>query len=339
VSFYENDSFLGKVTNSPYSLVWSNAPSGHYALFARAVDDVDHSAVSPPVHVTVTNPMPVVTIISPTNGSKFLAGGNLTFAATATEVGGTIASVAFYNGNHLLGSESNSPYSVTWTNVPKGTYELYAVATDTTGNKGYASVAIAVTNPLPSVSITTPTNRSTFLAGANISIAAAATEIGGTISNVAFYAGSHFLGSLSNSPYSVTWSNAPKGGFELTAVATDTAGNKAYASVNILVTNPVPTVSITSPTNGSSFPSGSNIAVTATAAETGGTIKSVTFYEFNHSLGTVTKSPYSITWTNVPTGNYDIYAVALDTLGQTAAAGVNISASNGPPPVAAVVKH
>jgi hypothetical protein len=278
VSFYENDSFLGSVSNSPYSLVWSNVTSGHYALFARAVDDVDHSAVSAPVHVTVTNPVPVVTIISPTNGSKFVAGANITFAATATETGGTIASVAFYDGSHLLGTESNSPYMVTWTNVPKGTYELYAVATDTAGNKGYASVAIAVTNPMPSVTITAPTNGSAFLAGANINIAATATETGGTISNVAFYAGSHFLGSLSSSPYSVTWSNAPKGSFELTAVATDTAGNKGYASVNILVTNPVPTVTITSPTNNSSFPAGANITVTATATETGGTIKSVTFY-------------------------------------------------------------
>jgi hypothetical protein len=237
VSFYENDDFLGKVTNSPYSLVWSNAHTGHYALFARAVDAVDHSAVSAPVHVTVTNPMPGVTITSPTNGSKFPAGANIKIAATATETGGTILNVAFYDGSHLLGTLSNSPYSLTWANVPKGAYELYAVATDTVGNKGYASVGIAVTNPVPVVTITSPTNGNKFPAGANIKIAATATEMGGAISNVTFFAGTHSLGTVTNSPYSVTWTNVPAGTYDVSAVATDTIGQKAYAEIDIGVTN------------------------------------------------------------------------------------------------------
>jgi Bacterial Ig domain len=58
VSFYANDDFLGKVTNSPYTLTWTNARPGHIAIFARAVDQVDQSTFSAPAHITVTNSGP-----------------------------------------------------------------------------------------------------------------------------------------------------------------------------------------------------------------------------------------------------------------------------------------
>jgi hypothetical protein len=55
VSFYANDDFLGKVTNSPYTLTWTNARPGHYAVFARAVDQADQSTFSAAAHISVTN--------------------------------------------------------------------------------------------------------------------------------------------------------------------------------------------------------------------------------------------------------------------------------------------
>ena len=61
VSFYANDNFLGKVTSKPYSLTITNKYPGHFALFARAVDSVDQSTVSAPVHITVNSAPPVTT--------------------------------------------------------------------------------------------------------------------------------------------------------------------------------------------------------------------------------------------------------------------------------------
>jgi Bacterial Ig domain len=55
VSFYANDEFLGKTTNSPYSLTWTNARPGRFAVFARAVDQVGQSAISAAAHITLTN--------------------------------------------------------------------------------------------------------------------------------------------------------------------------------------------------------------------------------------------------------------------------------------------
>ena len=140
VSFYANDDFLGRATNSPFSLVWSNPPSGHFSLFARAVDQFGRSALSAPVHITVTDLKPIVTLTSPTNGSHFTAHQDIPLTADAQDPDGndTIASVSFYANNHLVGTATSAPYSLVWSNAPRGAFTLRAVATDNSGDKGYS---------------------------------------------------------------------------------------------------------------------------------------------------------------------------------------------------------
>jgi hypothetical protein len=140
VSFYANDNFLGKVTTSPYSLVWTNPPGGKFSLFARAVDQFDRSALSAPVHITVTDIDPVVTLTSPTNGANFVVHQNIHLAADASDPdpSQSIASVSFYANDHLLGTATTSPYSLVWSNAPSGFFALRAVAKDQSGDKGYS---------------------------------------------------------------------------------------------------------------------------------------------------------------------------------------------------------
>ena len=89
--------------------------------------------------------------------------------------------------------------------------------------------------------------------------------------------------------------------------------------------NNAPSVNITQPTENQFFNPNSNINITATAADTDGTISKVQFYEGSNLLGTVTASPYSFTWNNVPSGNYTLTAVATDDAGSsTTSAAVNI---------------
>jgi hypothetical protein len=150
VSFFANDEFLGKVTNSPYTLTWSNAHAGHYALFARAVDNLNQSAVSTPVDITVTTVLPVVAITSPTNGQNFTAHQDIPIDATVTDASSaaSIAKVTFYANNHVLGTVTNAPYQIVWSNAPAGFYGLEAAATDNVGQKAYSkTVVINVSRP------------------------------------------------------------------------------------------------------------------------------------------------------------------------------------------------
>lgn len=157
VSFYANDNFLGRDTNSPYSLVWSNPPSGHFVLFARAVDQFGRSVLSAPVHITVTDVDPIVKLTSPTNGANFLVHTDIALAADASDpdTNASITAVHFYANDHLLGTATNAPYSLIWSNAPGGLFALRAVAEDNTGDKGYSKPVFINVTPFPHKMIST----------------------------------------------------------------------------------------------------------------------------------------------------------------------------------------
>jgi chitinase len=90
-------------------------------------------------------------------------------------------------------------------------------------------------------------------------------------------------------------------------------------------------VSITSPINGAAFAAGTNITITAIAADSDGTVASVEFHEGTNVLGNVANSPYSFTWNNVAAGTYTLTADATDNLGQKTTSGsVTITVTAGP---------
>lgn len=94
-----------------------------------------------------TNVPPVVSITSPSNGTTYLKGDNITFTASASDPDGTISLVEFYDGNILLGSVTSAPYDYTWTNLPAGTHQITAYATDDFGVTT-ASQAITIYDPV-----------------------------------------------------------------------------------------------------------------------------------------------------------------------------------------------
>ncbi|HXQ37687.1 MAG TPA: Ig-like domain-containing protein, partial [Anaerolineales bacterium] len=62
--------------------------------------------------------------------------------------------------------------------------------------------------------------------------------------------------------------------------------------------NAPPAISLTSPTNNSSYSNPSSITLSASASDTDGTISKVEFFEGANKLGEVTTSPYNFTWSN-----------------------------------------
>jgi hypothetical protein len=140
VSFFADDDFLAKVTNAPYSITWTNARPGRHMLFARAVDNLNQSVLSSAVDITVTDILPSVDITTPTNGENFTAHEDIPISADVKDANtdATIESVSFYGNGRLLGSVTNAPYSIVWSNVPAGFYSLQAAAEDNSGQHGYS---------------------------------------------------------------------------------------------------------------------------------------------------------------------------------------------------------
>jgi hypothetical protein len=126
------------------------------------------------VYVKDAVPTPAVSITNPADGTTFSQGSNITFAATASEAGGTINKVEFFENNTLLGQVLTSPYSFTWNNVQAGDYTIIAKAQDALGQYATHSIAIHVT-------ATTSTS-------------------GWSLSGNASTTSSHFLGTTDNNP-------------------------------------------------------------------------------------------------------------------------------------------
>ena len=92
-----------------------------------------------------------------------------------------------------------------------------------------------------------------------------------------------------------------------------------------------PTVSITDPTHGATL-TAANLHITASATDCDGTVTQVGFYQGNTLLGEVVSAPFALTWSNVPSGNYVLTAVALDEQGLSATSAPVAITVIAPPP-------
>lgn len=92
----------------------------------------------------ISNKAPSVSLSAAVGSDK----SSITFTVTASDSDGTIANVAFYVGNTLVGTATSSPYKLTVSGVPAGTYSLIAKATDNSGlTNASAFVTLSVAGP------------------------------------------------------------------------------------------------------------------------------------------------------------------------------------------------
>jgi Bacterial Ig domain len=96
---------------------------------------------------------PTVSITSPASGASFAAPATIAIAADATDNDGSVTQVQFYSGATLIGTSTTSPFGMTWSNVPAGSYTLTAKATDNSGavtaSRSVATTVTATTPPPP----------------------------------------------------------------------------------------------------------------------------------------------------------------------------------------------
>jgi hypothetical protein len=148
VDFFSNGQLVGSDTTSPYQSTWSSVPPGTYNLTAVATDDSGATTTSATATVIVTatpaNQPPSVSITDPAPDAAFTAPATIAIGANASDGDGTLSRVDFHAGTQLIGTDTTSPYSVTWNDVAAGTYALTAVATDDDGATT-SSAAVTVT--------------------------------------------------------------------------------------------------------------------------------------------------------------------------------------------------
>ena len=336
VTFYSGPTQIGQRMAAPFTLVYTPPAVGNYTISAVAVDDKGAQAGSNNVVVMVapaTNAAPTVSLsASPTVAP---VGQPTTLTATASDSDGTISKVQFYNGNTMIGQVAAAPYKLTWTPPAAGQYTLTAVAFD---NFNAQTTSSAVTflsndgrqNTAPTITLSSST--ASLTVGQSATLSAVAQDADGNVSKVEFFNGFTLIGTDTTSPYSATFTPAAAGTYTLSAKASDnqnatTTSNTVTITVAAAPGGGTPTataprisLALSNPTQpGTLVTPNSVVTLTGTAsAVSPNTVSRVQFYMNGALIGTDTTSPYTATATLPSAGNYDFYAVVIDSAGQTA---------------------
>ncbi|MFA6984817.1 MAG: Ig-like domain-containing protein [Arenimonas sp.] len=347
VKFYSGLALLYTDTSAPYTMTYPSAPAGTYKLKAVATDNLGATTTSSTVNISVTtgNAAPTVSLTSPSSGASATAPASFSLAANAADSDGSIASVAFYSGSTLLGSDSASPYTWEYSSVPAGSYALTAKATDNAGavtTSGTVNVSVTATgNAAPTVSLTSPSGGDSAVAPASFSLSANAADSDGTVSKVEFHSNGALINTDTSAPFAYSYENLAAGSYALTAIATDDGGaTTTSATVTVTATtdptNAAPTVSLTSPTDGGSSAAPADVLLKAIASDSDGTVAAVQFWSNGVLVWTDTVAdPYRRQLTELPAGIYEFKAVAIDNDGASTSSGpvmYTVTGLTEPPP-------
>jgi len=320
VQFFANNVSLGVVTAAPYTVSWTPTAAGTVNLKVVATDSLGITGTST-VQITVTRPAvpPTVSIVSP--GMNLTVGlqTTLTFTATANDADGSVASVKFLANGSLLATKTAAPYTTTFTPPQAGVYTIIAQATDNDGNvtDSLPQVITVLDSNAPVVALRNPATDTTISADSSLLLSARATNNGGIISRVEFYAGSTLLATTTAAPYTFVWRPSAAGTYQIRALAYDGVGMAVSSAVSSVTVGPrvLPVgsiyVRITSPFSGSTVAAFRNITyVVDTNLASTSAKPQVDFYFNGFNQETVSSAPFQTTFNWVTPGAYEFYAVA-----------------------------
>ena len=300
---------------------------------------------------TAGNVLPTVqlTVLQPTNDLVALrhlpSPSDLQFGLSATDSDGAIQKIElFSNKTNLLGSVTAESGTIDLINVPTGRYEVTAIATDDAGGTRTSTppIVIIIDTP-PTVSLLTPKDGDKFSGTSPVVVLTSTVgDIDGTVVRVDYFQEKNLVAS-STTPennFQGTWSTTVRGNFNFTAVAYDDLGNSSTsAPVKITIdSNIAPTVKILTPnaTNSMVYTAPATIPFTFEAADSDGSVDHLELYEgaSTNKLAVIPGAgPLSVTLSNVPAGQHDYYAIAIDNLGaraQSATVSVVVAGNQAP---------
>ncbi|MDX2151771.1 MAG: S8 family serine peptidase [Bryobacteraceae bacterium] len=188
-------------------------------------------AVAAALNTTVSTDTtaPSVRFVSPAAGAT--VSGTITVSVSASDnIGVTGLTVTVDGGS----STSASTFVLDTTKYADGPHTLAATARDAAGNTATSSITITVKNAPadttpPTVTITSPASGSVLQANSTFT-AVASDNV--AVAKVEFFLNGSPAGSVAAAPYTVRYNSRKlgKGSYTLTAVATDTSGNRTTSS-------------------------------------------------------------------------------------------------------------
>ena len=89
----------------------------------------------------IDNEIPTCSIKNPVNGAGFIEGATITIKVNVGDTDSSITKVEFYRNGSLIGQDTSSPYTYSWSDVTEGSYLLTAKVFD----NGMSKISVPVT--------------------------------------------------------------------------------------------------------------------------------------------------------------------------------------------------
>ncbi len=272
------DAFDPETGNVSHAVQWSSSISGQLGtgalvyvqllpgdqVITATIVDSDNNSATSSVSITVlANNAPTLNIHSPYAGQTIIEGQVLNAFADAFDVedGGLIHDVVWTsNIDGEIGTGANIPLILS-----VGSHVITATVTDMYGKSASQSVTVNVVfNNLPVVIVTSPITGSSTIEGEPLNLTVIATDVeDGTISDQVRWR-SDLQGDLGMG--TTVPVNLVVGVHNISATVTDLLGKTTTQNVTLTVEfNNPPTLTVTSPTSGSSIIEGDSINLAATS--------------------------------------------------------------------------
>ena len=338
VDFYAGATLIASRSASPYAISWNAVPAGSYSLTAQVTDSLGKTATSTAVGIAVLGALP-----SAWTGKDI---GSVGVPGSAGYAGGTFTVIG--SGADIEDQADAFQYVYQPLN---GDGQIVARVASQQNTDPWAKAGVMIRETITAGSkqammVVTPGNGVAFQR--RLTTAGSTTSTSGPAVAAPYWvkvvrSGTTFSGSVSAD--GVTW--VPVGSATISMASSVyiglavTSHNNAVSCTATMdgvgvtgVINSTPTVSISSPLDGTSFTAPATVPITAVAtASTGATVSRVDFFSGSTPIGTSSSAPYGITWSNVPAGSYSLTAQVTDSLGKsTTSTPIGITVGSLPSP-------
>lgn len=180
-------------------------------------------------------------------------------------------------------------------------------------------------NISPKVFLTSPLGEIHIVKGQQLLVVATASDDDGSITKVQFFMNSKLIGEVNSEPYSLDYMAVNSGSYILTAKTFDNEGAVAVShGLKIIVDNAAgvfnkpPTVSINVPADMNTINDGHPMNLTATAADSDGSISKVEYYKGFNKIGESRTAPYAVSVPFTIAGKQTYVAKVFDNKGAMA---------------------
>ena len=224
----ENDEGQSVLTDTRWKTGYY--PDSTPTVFTVDVEDNQSKVTTEKVRFTVNN-APMIELTSPTNGAELVSPATIALAAAATDnpADGALQEVAFFANGELIAKLTKGPFEAAWEGVSAGDYEIIAAVTDRHGQKVETAPVTITVSQGADITLTEPTADIAFAPGGTARLTASVTPGTAAITKVEFFKNDQLIGTDTEAPYELDWTESEPGLYRISATVTDAKGGSAAA--------------------------------------------------------------------------------------------------------------